>query len=280
MKKKLVLALGGGGARAFAHIGVYKILKENGFKISGVAGTSMGALIGALIADGKEPEEIYNLFKKYIEEKDPLISGIPRLIKYKAKTPFDIFKRNIKQRLILNLGVNIIGLFSSQKIIQFLKKFLEDKKIEDLKIPFCCTATDLLSGEIYRFFKGDLRTAVLSSLTLPGFFKPFPYEGKILVDGGVIEEIPVESAKILGEPVLAIDVSHELPEMTGKENMIDLIYRLFYITLKALRKKTIENLKYYICVDIKDCQWYEFENFDFLVKAGELSAIKFLNEKF
>lgn len=281
MKKKFVLALGGGGARALAHIGVYKVLKENKFEIIGIVGTSMGALIGALLSLKKEPMEIYEIFSRFIKEKDYSISGIPRLLKFQAKTPLSVLAKNFKQRILLNISINSVGLFSTSRIEFFIDKFIEENKIEELPIPFACTATDLLEGEIYLFRKGSLRTALVCALSLPGFFKPYPYEGKLLVDGGLIEDIPLDSAKsIFKKDVLAVDVSQPLPPMTGKENLVDLTYRFNAIALKHLRRKTIENHKYLINVNLKDCEWYEFEKLDLLTKAGELAMHKFLDDNF
>lgn len=281
MKKKFVLALGGGGARALAHIGVYKVLKENNFEIKGVVGTSMGALIGALICLKKEPEEIYELVNRFIKERDYVISGIPRLLKFKTKTPLSVLAKNFKQRILLNISINSVGLFSTSRIEFFIDKFIEEENIEEMPIPFACTATDLLEGEIYLFRKGNLRTALVCALSLPGFFKPYPYKGKLLVDGGLIEEIPLDSAKsIFDEKILAVDVSQPLLPMSGKENLVDLTYRFHAIAIKHLRRKTIENHKYLINVNLKDCEWYEFEKLNLLTKAGELAAHKFLDANF
>lgn len=281
MKKKFVLALGGGGARALAHIGVYKVLKENNIKIKAVAGTSMGALIGALISMKKEPEKIYCLFEKFLKERSYIFSGLPKLIKYQAKTPLSVLTRNIKQRILLNLSINTVGLFSSERIKYVIEKFIEEKNIEELPIPFLSTATDLLTGKLYYFREGSLITSLVCSASIPGFFKPYPYEGKLLVDGGLIEEVPAPSArKYFGEPVLAIDVSQALAQMTGKENLVDLTYRFLNISLKSLRENILKNENYVIKVDFKDCEWYEFEKLDLLIKAGELAAHKFCDEKF
>jgi NTE family protein len=281
MKKKFVLALGGGGARALAHIGVYKVLKENKIKIKAVAGTSMGSLIGALISMNKEPEEIYGIFERFLKEKSYIISGLPKLIKYQARTPLSVITRNIKQRILLNLSINTVGLFSSDRIRYFIEKFIDEKNIEELPIPFIAIAADLLTGEIYCFREGNLYPALISSASIPGFFKPFPYEGKLLVDGGLIEEVPSSSArKYFGDPVLCVDVSQPLLPMTGKENLVDLTYRFLNICLKSLREAKLKDEEYLIKVNFKDCEWYEFEKLDLLAKAGELAAHKFFDERF
>lgn len=281
MKKKFVFALGGGGARALAHIGVYKVLKKNKFEAKAISGTSMGALIGALIAQKKGPDEIYEIFQRFIKEKDYILSGIPKLLKFQAKTPISAFTKNIKQRILVNVGINSIGLFSTERIKFFLDKFIEDINIEELPLPFISTATDLLQGEIFYFMEGSLLNALVCSASLPGYFKPVPYKGMLLVDGGLLEEIPVDSGRAtFGDPVLAIDVSQPLSLMSGKENLIDLTYRFLYISLKKLREKTLEKEKYIIRVNLKDCEWYEFDKLDLLVKAGELAALKFLDENF
>ncbi len=281
MKRRFVLALGGGGARALAHIGVYKVLKENNIKIKAVAGTSMGALIGALISMKKEPEEIYGIFEKFLKERSYIFSGLPKLIKYQAKTPLSVLTRNIKQRILLNLSINTVGLFSSERIRYFIEKFIEEINIEELQIPFLSAATDLLTGKLFYFREGSLHTSLVCSASIPGFFKPYPYEGKLLVDGGLIEEVPAPSArKFFGEPVLAVDVSETLPQMSGKENLVDLTYRFLNISLKSLRENILKNEDYVIKVDFKDCEWYEFEKLDLLIKAGELAAHKFFDERF
>lgn len=178
-RKKVGLALSGGAARGYAHVGVLKALVEHQIPIDFVAGTSAGSIIGAAIASGLSVEEIIAIGKKMSWFK---VSGFP----YSAK-----------------------GLLSNAPLGELLERHLPYKNIEDLPIPFAAVSCALETGEEIIFKdKGDLVTAIRASCAIPGVFVPVAYEGKSLIDGGVVALVPAEVVKKMGaDVVIAVDVN-------------------------------------------------------------------------
>ena len=162
-KKTISLALGSGGARGYAHIGVIETLEDNGFQIKSIAGSSMGALIGGLYATGKLQE-----FKKWI-----------LTLNY-----YDIYK-------LLNLSLVDGGLVDAEKVFDKIKIFIGDITIEELPIQYKAVATDLNTQTIIVFEKGRLIDAIRASIAIPTIFRPIYENDKILVDGGVLNPLPI-----------------------------------------------------------------------------------------
>ena len=197
------LVLGGGGARAYAHLGILQVLHEEGIPIDIVAGTSMGAFIGALYVMGKTVDEILELSHEYWQKlNSPMSWTLPRIAFIKGKR-------------IRNLVHDIFG----------------DVLIEDLPLPFFCVAGDLVSGQEVVLGSGKLYEAILATGALPGFFEPVPRKNMYLVDGGVVNNVPGDLLKKQGvDMVIAVDVTPErevyltpAEEMTtgtpGKQNV-------------------------------------------------------------
>jgi NTE family protein len=175
---KIGLALGSGGARGFVHLGVIKVLKDEGIPIHLIAGSSMGALIGSFYAAGIEMDRLYKL-----------------------STAF-------KRKYFLDFTVPKMGFIAGKKVKEFIKVFTHGKNIEELSIPLGIVATDLLTGEKVVFKKGPVSDAVRASISIPGIFVPQKHNGRILVDGGVSDRVPISVAKEMGaDIVIAVDVS-------------------------------------------------------------------------
>ena len=174
-RPRLALVLSGGGARALAHVGVLEALVRQGFDFDIVAGTSMGSMVGALYASGMSPSEIRDLTPKM------------NLAQRKIMTPTTMF------------GLMFAGsLISSDPIQEFVTKVLGNKRFDQLKRPFGCVATDLRTGEKIVFREGEVAPAVRSSMNLPGLLAPMEYRHRLLVDGGVVDYVPVDVAQMLG----------------------------------------------------------------------------------
>lgn len=164
-KKKIGLALGGGSAKGIAHVGVLKVLEEKDIKISMVSGTSIGSLVGAFYCAGMNTEQM-------------------------TKEMFDI---NITKFFELNLPKH--GFIKGNKIEDYIRSKLPIKRFEDLKIPLFITATDLTTGDLIVFNKGDIAKAIRASISIPGVFNPVENNGRILVDGGVVNPLPTDILK-------------------------------------------------------------------------------------
>lgn len=178
-RPKIGLALGSGGARGFAHLGVIKVLKEEGIPIDIIAGSSMGALVACFFAAGIDLDRLYK------------ISGA------------------FKRKYYLDFTVPKMGFIAGKRVKDLIRTFTHGKKIEDLDIPVAVVTTDLMSGEKVVFTKGPIAEAVRASISIPGIFVPEKINGRLLVDGGVVDRIPVSVVKEMGaEFIIAVDVSH------------------------------------------------------------------------
>lgn len=185
--KKIGLALGGGAARGMAHIGVIKVLDNKGIVPHVIAGTSIGAIIGAIYA------------------KD-LDAGV--LEQYAAEWS----RWRIAQ--LLDPILPRIGLIRGKKVEAVLETYLDDLTFADLKLPFACVAVDIDTGQEVVFKQGSVPSAVRASISIPGVFVPVECEGRLLVDGGVVNPVPVSTVREMGaDYVIAVNV---LPHPEGK----------------------------------------------------------------
>ena len=162
-KKKISLVLGSGGARGYAHIGVIEELEKMGFEIVSISGASMGALIGGLYACKK-----LDLYKEWVLELDA----------------FDI-------ATLLDISWDKRGFIGGNKVLDKLSEIVGTQMIEELPIKYTAVATDLKRNKEIWFQKGDLLTAIRASIAIPSFFTPVEKDGMILVDGGVLNPLPV-----------------------------------------------------------------------------------------
>lgn len=179
------LALGSGSARGLAHIGVLKAVKEAGIEVGVVAGTSIGALIGAVYASGK--------LSSLAEE---LLAFDRRSI---AALLDPVFPRS--------------GLIDGQKVASFVRAHISETNIEKLPIAFRAVATDISKGTEEIISSGDLIEAVRASIAVPGILTPVQSNGRILVDGGLVNPVPVSVARAMGaERVIAVDLNHDIVE--------------------------------------------------------------------
>ncbi|MEV4703204.1 patatin-like phospholipase family protein [Actinoplanes sp. NPDC049316] len=162
--RRVALALGSGGARGFAHIGVVQVLQERGFEIVAVAGSSMGALVGGVLAAGRLEE--FTKWAVTLKQRDVL-----RLIDPKWASP---------------------GAMAADRLINHLNEFLAGAEIEDLPIPYTAVATDLMARREVWFQKGSLRSAIRASIAIPGLITPVVVDGRLLADGGLLNPVPIE----------------------------------------------------------------------------------------
>jgi NTE family protein len=180
--RRVALALGSGGARGYAHIGVIKALEERGFEIAGVAGCSMGALVGAVWAAGKLEE--FEDWARHLTRADVL-----RLLDVSLKAP---------------------GAMRAEKVLEYVQGLVGDEVIENLPVPFTAVATDLISRREVWLQRGRIDLAIRASIALPGIFTPVMLNGRLLADGGLMDPVPVS-------PTAALDVDLTIGVSAGGE---------------------------------------------------------------
>lgn len=184
MNKNVALVLSGGGARGIAHIGAIEVLEENGFNITSISGTSMGSLVGAVYASGKLPE-----FKEWLLEID----------KYEA------FK-------LIDFTFSSQGFIKGERVFKELKRFIPETNIEDFKIQYSAIATDILNKREIVFTQGPVFDAVRASISIPSIFSPVKTEATLLIDGGIVNNLPLNRvARTPGDILVAVDVVANTP---------------------------------------------------------------------
>ena len=250
------LVLGGGGARGMAHLGVLKVWKENGFPLDCITGTSAGALVGGLYSSGLPLKEIEEMSRDL--DWDDLVSvkySLPRIISMKY-------------------------VISSDNMERYLKKKIGNKRFHELKIPFACVAADLNTGEKIIFREGELAPALRASSSIPGIFEPVYYRHRLLVDGGIVEKIPLEAAFLLGaEFTVAVDVG-ETQYDEEFDNILNILGQVITIQSRLLTKKNMAAADVLIEPDLSDVkpsdlkQWEKARNRGIYAAYLKTSAIK------
>ena len=180
---KVGLALGSGSARGWAHIGVIKALAEADVRVDYVAGASIGALVGAVYASGN-----INSLEEVVLQLD-----WKKIVYF-----FDVvFPKS--------------GLIDGDKVADFIRGHVGERNIEDLPLPFCAVSTDLATGKEIIIKEGDIIEAVRASISVPGIFTPFKKDDMTLVDGGLVNPVPVSAAREMGADfVIAVDLNHDI----------------------------------------------------------------------
>jgi len=212
MEKNIALVLGSGGARGIAHIGVIHELIEQGYRITSIAGASMGAVIGGIYASGKLDD-----YEKWVCSLDK----------------FDVFN-------LIDFTLSSSGIIKADKVLNEIRKFIPDRNIEDLPIPFTAVATDIRNKKEICFTSGSLYQAIRASISIPMVVTPAHVNGLLLVDGGILNPVPVNRVKRTpGDTVVAVNVTAQipLPEKMNVEKKNGYINQLSNGRLKAVQEK-------------------------------------------
>lgn len=210
---KIGLALGGGGPKGLAHIGVIKVLEENNIPIDFIAGTSIGAMIGGFYACKKDIRQVEKL-----------------AIDFDRKTAFSLLDPSFRQ-----------GFLGGRKVANFIKKHTDNLRFKDSKIPFFVVATNLKNGEAVVMSEGDISTAIRASISLPVIFRPIKRNGLLLCDGGLSLPVPVEVLKKVGaDLIIAVNLNVDYFNNDDKKKSKLGIYSISEISSKIL----LQNLAY------------------------------------
>ena len=241
---KIGLALSGGGAKGFAHLGVFKLLEESGLKPDIISGTSAGSLMGVLFADGYSADEIKNMF---------------------IGREFSEFAQ---------LQIPKSGLFNYDRFQEFLKRHLRSKRIEDLPIPTVIVATDLDRGCSHEFRSGPIVEAVTASCCMPIVFSPVLINGVHYVDGGLFRNFPVSTIRDECEYVIGVNVSPLIPQRY-KQTLLHIAERTYHYVFKA---NAIEDRELCdILIEAKEVGLYktfDLENINLISEIGYEAPVK------
>jgi len=281
-QKKFTVALGGGGARGFAHIGVFCAMDGNKIQPDLIIGTSMGAMIGALYAHFGTAAKVFDHFEEYINSGKYNSGAYSRLIQIDMEGT-DSFFPNLKKFLIkgVTYGKTLLrqSIISYEEYEKSVEALIPNIRIEDLQIPFACVALDLQSGHEVLINRGNLRRAVMASCAIPGVYEPVTEGEMLLADGGWIDRTPVPAARHLGaDGILAVDVSKELRPRRDLNMAISIILRSNVITndrLDLLQRRDAD-----LCLkpEVSDIHVMDFNQFDDIVQRGYQAAKKSMSD--
>lgn len=247
-RPKIGLALGSGGARGFAHIGVLKVFEEYQIPIDYIAGTSMGSVVGVLYANRIN------------------IDLLGKLVAH------------LKKKNYVDLVVPKRGLIRGTLIKEMIRLLTHGKRLEELAIPTSVVATDLLTGQRVVFQEGPIDDAVRASISIPGIFEPVTYEDQLLVDGAVVDRLPISVVRDMGaDIVLAVDVG---PTELNRE--IRSIFDIISQTLDIMEKETSRHRRVKADVlirpEIGSHGITQFERVEWLIQQGEKSARQMISK--
>ena len=211
----VVLALSGGGTKGFAHVGVLQVLEREKIPVVGIVGTSIGAVIGGLYACGYTADEIDEII--YETNIMGLLADSGTRVKTDAGDHRPVGENVKAYRLNFDKDLRLkgpLGMLPAISLVSFLTKYtgqLQTTDFMDLPIPFACVATDLGTGDEIVLTNGNLASAIRASASIPGLLEPWPMDGKLLVDGGLVDNVPVRAAKELfpGYPVIGVNLAGE-----------------------------------------------------------------------
>ncbi len=244
-RPRIALVLGGGGARGLAHIGVIKVFEEENIPVDIVVGTSVGAIIGSLYSAGVSIDKIENMSQSIGWDKLVNVSG-PALVKM----------------LIAN------QLLSTDRMEKYLSDNIGNARFENLNKTFACVAADIITGERVVLREGDVSLCVRASATMPGVFEPVEYRQRFLVDGGIVDNVPCDVAKLLGADFV-IGVSVEGDFSRNKINNVFMIMaQSLYIQGKYLDESSLKDADVMIKPDVGDVSTVDLGRFDDCIKAG------------
>lgn len=246
MKKTLALALGAGGSRGVSHVGFLKALEEEGIYPDYIAGSSMGAVVGGAYSMGLGFDELEKL-----------------AVELKASEMIDIEL----------LPITKLSLVKCNKMKKKLQSIFGLTKFDDLKTPFCCVATDILSATSVKLDSGDLWSAIMASSAIPTIFKPVKKDDMLLVDGGVLDRVPVDRALEYNADVLvAVDVLGPARRKEKIPNIVSLIARCYDVIdsfkTQQTKKDYQDKVDLWIEPDLGDMDQYAIKDLDKSLEIG------------
>ncbi|MEA3471507.1 MAG: patatin-like phospholipase family protein [Thermodesulfobacteriota bacterium] len=275
-KKKIGLALGGGGARGFAHIGVLRVLEEESIPVDIIVGTSSGALVGASYASGIGPDKLEEIIEGYLESPEFHSSAINAIEAARNREDTGLahkIESYLKNKIILLQTMFKPGILSAKDFRTMIDYLIPDINIENTPIPFRAVATDLVSGNPVIFSEGSLREAVMASSAVPGAIQPLKKDDYLLSDGGIIAHVPVSATIREGaDRVIAVVVSKDILLEDELRNAQEILSRANDLTTHYLVKYELTRADVVIRPSVGTLHWSEFSHAQHLIRAGEDAA--------
>lgn len=274
-RPKIGLALSGGGARGLAHIGIIRALEEKQIPIDYIAGTSMGSIVGGLYATGMSPDDLEWVMNS-IDWEDAMNPSPRRQLK-------NYRQRQTEKQYIADLEIGIVdksvktgtGIASDHKVMLELQRIVgsfNTQSFDDFPIPFRAVTTDLNAGEPYVIDHGDLAMAMRASMAVPLLFGPVKHHNRMLADGGILNNLPVDVVKSMGaDLVIAVNISSPLGLVDEDSSLISVTYQSIDVSLVQNTKRSAKKADVLITPDLKELTSSDFTESMAFVNYGYLS---------
>jgi NTE family protein len=279
--KRIGLALGGGGARGLAHIGVLRVFEKEGIPIDLIVGTSIGALVGGAYASASSADELQEKVEKYLNSTEFRSSAMKAFEATHEKGEVSLTQKiqaYLRNRFYLIQAMLRPGILSNEDFQATIDYFIPDIQIEETRIPFGAVATDLVSGEEITFSKGPLRQAVMASCAVPGAIAPLKEGERLLSDGGIICRIPSSVARQEGADIVIAVVVDRGIHSEELRNVVDVYLRVSEIVGEKLKQYELAAADVVILPEVGDLHWSSFSQATNLIDAGEKAAKEKLND--
>jgi len=281
-KRHIGLALGGGGARGLAHIGVLRVLEQEEIHIDLLVGTSIGALVGGAYASGMGPNEMQERIDEYLNSEEFQSSAIKAFETVNAPGEAGLTEKiqsYFKNRFFMVQAMFKPGILSREDFQHTIDFFIPDIQIEETRLPFRAVATDLVSGEQIIFSKGSLRQAVMASCAVPGAVEPIKEGQRILSDGGIICLIPSSVAREEGaDIVIAVAVDRDLYSEEEFRTVAGVYHRVSEIMANKLKDIELMDADIVILPEVGDLHWASFSQARNLIQEGEKATREKLSD--
>lgn len=262
---KIGLALGAGGARGLAHIVFLEVFEELGIKPHIIAGTSVGAVVGAVYASGMSAKEI----KETVDE----------IIFTKNIRLWEIYKRSdiIKAFNFIDPRIKTGGLIKGKKLVDFLGEKIKVKNFDELKIPMKIVATDLKTNEMKILETGNLLNAIQASYSIPGLFAPVRFKNTLMIDGGISNPLPYDIIQDDVDIIIAVDVTtNNIKNIETTPAAYEILFAGFQMMQRSIIKEKLKRIKpdIYIDTQIRDVKIHEFKKVNLIYKQVQSAKEK------
>jgi NTE family protein len=285
-RRTTALALGGGGARGLAHVGVLEVLAENGLRPDRVAGVSVGSIVGAAYAFEPDLEKLLPRSMAYLESPqfrryvDRVEDGrkhpageAPPAIEEETPSFLSRLRGYFRAERVFHRMLTSNSLLDGAILKDVVEHVLPDADVADAVVPLTIVALDLVTGREVEITRGPLRTAVLGSASLPGIFPPVRYGGCLLADIGVLSAVPCHAAKRTGvDAVVAVDVTQKVRVRRRFSSAVEVLLRMEDVAGALFRDLVLQHADVVVRPDVAGYDWTDFGSIDAVVAAGRAAA--------
>lgn len=282
-KPEVVLALGGGGARGIAHLGVIEGIEEAGYQISHVLGISIGSLAGSMYAFDPDIKRVQQKtldylngeeFKRFEHRLQLSRSSSKETDGETSPSRWDRIMKVVRANYVCQQIVRLPSLLKGELLVHAAEHLLPDSDIADAKVPLGIVAVDLLAGDRLVMNHGPVRDAVRGSSSIPGIFPPVEFGERLLCDIGVLNSLPVTAAEDLAHSskLIAVDVSAEVQPVNECSTAVDVLVRMHEVGERLFREQVRRQADLVIRPEVGHRSWFEFQDPEVLIDLGRKAA--------